>query len=215
MTKRWLMTHKRDGYYRKAKSQGYRSRASYKLQQISRRYNVIRPGNAVVDLGCAPGGWLQVAVELVGSRGTVVGVDIDRVKPLEGTIIIQGDMRVTEVAKKVVDALPAGRADIVLSDMSPNISGNYNVDHARSIELSETAFDFARMVLRPGGHFIVKVFVGDMFKAFLREVSKSFDFCKAHHPKASRSTSSETYVVCKGFRPASVGRYNKAEQQDE
>lgn len=215
MTKRWVQEHRQDPYYKKAKRQGYRSRASYKLFQISQRYGVIKEGQAVVDLGCAPGGWLQVAIELVGTRGTVVGVDLDRVKPLEGAVIIKGDMREPDVARKVTDALPAGRADVVLSDMAPNISGNYNIDHAKSIELAETAFDFACKVLRPGGSFIVKVFVGDMFKEFLREVSRPFTFCKAHHPKASRSSSSETYVIGKGFRPAPTGRFTPPEQQEE
>ena len=215
MTRRWVREHKQDPYYKKAKSQGYRSRATYKLFQISQRFGILKPGHSVVDLGYAPGGWLQVAVELTGPRGTVVGVDLDRVKPLEGAIIIKGDMREEAIARKVVEALPTGRADVVLSDMSPNISGNYNIDHAKSIELSETAFDFACKILRPGGSFVVKIFVGDMFKAFLREVSRPFAFCKAHHPKASRSSSSETYIIGKNFRPAPTRRFERPEQPKE
>ena len=215
LTKRWIQQHKQDPYYKKAKRQGYRSRASYKLMQISQRFDIIQPGHAVVDLGCAPGGWLQVAVELSGPRGTVVGVDLDKVKPLIGAVVFKGDMREPEVARKVMDALPAGRADVVLSDMSPNISGNYSIDHARSIELSETAFDFACKVLRGGGAFVVKVFVGDLFWNYQREVSTAFEFCKAHHPKASRSSSSETYIIGKRFRPTRTGRFDRPEQQKE
>jgi len=215
LTKRWLRDHKRDPYYKRAKAQGYRSRASYKLMQISQRFEIIRVGDSIIDLGCAPGGWLQVAVQLSYPGGTVIGVDLDRVKPMEGTIIFQGDMRDKEVARKVFEALPRGRADVVLSDMSPNISGNYNIDHAKSIELSELAFDFACKVLRRGGRFVAKVFVGDMYRDYLKEVSMAFDSCRAHHPKASRSTSSETYVIGKGFRPDKVGRYKKKSSDEE
>ena len=183
--------------------------------QISLRFEIIKPGNSIVDLGCAPGGWLQVALELSLPGGTVIGVDLDRVKPLTGAIIFQGDMREPEVARKVSEALPRGRADIVLSDMSPNISGNYNIDHAKSIELSELALDFACKVLRPGGKFVAKVFVGDMYRDYLREVSRYFQSCRAHHPKASRSTSSETYVIGKGFRPAKAGSYQKDTMDEE
>ncbi len=215
MTKRWLRDHKRDPYYRRAKAQGYRSRASYKLMQISLRFGIIKVGNSIVDLGCAPGGWLQVAVELSSPSGTVIGVDLDKVMPLKGATIIRGDMKDPEVAKKVFEALPAGRADIVLSDMSPNISGNYNIDHAKSIELAEIAFDFACKVLKRGGKFVAKVFVGDMYRDYLKEVAMSFDSCRAHHPKASRSTSSETYVIGKGFRPVRAGRTEKPKLEEE
>jgi 23S rRNA (uridine2552-2'-O)-methyltransferase len=215
LTKRWLRDHRKDPYYRRAKAQGYRSRASYKLMQISLRFDIIRVGNSIVDLGCAPGGWLQVAVELTGPTGTVVGVDLDKVKPLEGATILRGDMKDPEVARKVYEALPEGRADVVLSDMSPNISGNYNIDHAKSIELAETAFDFACKVLRPRGRFVAKVFVGDMYRDYLKEVAMSFESCRAHHPKASRSTSSETYVIGKGFRPARAGHFEKHNLEEE
>jgi 23S rRNA (uridine2552-2'-O)-methyltransferase len=215
LTKRWLRDHKHDPYYKRAKAQGYRSRASYKLMQISQRFEIIRVGDSIIDLGCAPGGWLQVAVQLSFPGGTVIGVDLDKVKPMDGTIIFRGDMRDKEVAQKVFDALPRGRADVVLSDMSPNISGNYNIDHAKSIELSELAFDFACKVLRRGGRFVAKVFVGDMYRDYLKEVSRAFDSCRAHHPKASRSTSSETYVIGKGFRPDKIGGYERKSSDEE
>ena len=199
LTKRWLREHKSDPFYKKAKSSGYRSRASFKLQQIHKRYGIIRKGNTVVDLGCAPGGWLQVAVELVGPKGKVIGVDIDKVKSVEGALVIRGDMRDDEVFQEVVDALPKGRANVVISDMSPNISGKYSIDHARSVELAETAFRFACKVLGKGGRLVIKVFQGDMFPGFLKKVKRCFDFCKAHSPKASRKASSEIYIIGKGF----------------
>jgi 23S rRNA (uridine2552-2'-O)-methyltransferase len=200
LTKRWLKEHKNDPYYKKAKSTGYRSRASFKLQQIHKRYGIIRKGNTVVDLGCAPGGWLQVAVELVGPKGKVVGVDIDKVKTIEGVLFIRGDMRDDDVFQEVVNALPKGRANVVISDMSPNISGKYSIDHARSVELAETAFSFACKVLGKGSRLVIKVFQGDMFPSFLKKVKRSFGFCKAHSPKASRKASSEIYIIGKGFR---------------
>jgi 23S rRNA (uridine2552-2'-O)-methyltransferase len=168
---------------------------------MNRRYGIIKKGNTVVDLGCAPGGWLQVAVGIVGQRGKVIGVDIAKVRPIKDAVIIRGDMRQEAVVKEVVDGLPDGKADVVISDMSPNISGNYSVDHARSIELSETAFEFAQKVLGPGGRLIIKVFQGDMFADLLKKVKGYFEFCKAHSPKASRKASSEIYIVAKGFRP--------------
>jgi 23S rRNA (uridine2552-2'-O)-methyltransferase len=200
LTKRWLREHRKDPYYRKAKSTGYRSRASFKLQQINKRYGIIRKGNAVVDLGCAPGGWLQVAVEVVGPKGKVVGVDIARVKKIEGAEVIRGDMRQESIVEKVVAALPDGKAHVVLSDMSPNISGNYSIDHAKSIELAETAFDFGCKVLKSGGRMVLKVFQGDMFRNLLKKVKRQFEFCKAHSPKASRKSSSEMYIIGKGFK---------------
>lgn len=200
MTKRWLREHKKDPYYKKAKSSGYRSRASFKILQICERYSLIRKGDSVVDLGCAPGGWLQVIKELVGPKGTIVGVDIDKVKPIGGVIIIRGDMRREGIARQVMEAIPKGKAHVVVSDMSPNISGKYNIDHARSIELSRTALDLAEMVLRPGGNFLVKVFQGDMFPDLLKVVKKRFGFCKAHSPRASRKASSEIYIVGKGYK---------------
>jgi len=152
-----------------------------------------------VDLGCAPGGWLQVAVGLVGPKGKVIGVDTDKVRPVVGTVFIRGDMREEEVFQQVIDALPKGMANAVISDMSPNISGNYSIDHARSVELAETAFKFACKVLGKGGRLVIKVFQGEMFPAFLRKVKKRFGFCKAHSPKASRKASSEIYIIGKGF----------------
>lgn len=195
-----MKEHKKDPYYKKAKSKGYRSRASFKLQQINKRYGLVRKGYSVVDLGCAPGGWLQVTLEIVGKNGTVIGVDLDKVKAIEGAIVLRGDMKDEKVVTQVVEALPGGKADVVISDMAPNISGNYSVDHARSMELSRTAFDFARQVLRPGGNFLVKVFQGDMFRDLLTDMKKRFDFCKGHSPQASRKASSEIYIVGKGYK---------------
>jgi 23S rRNA (uridine2552-2'-O)-methyltransferase len=204
MSKRWFAEKKREHYYRLAKRENYRSRAAYKLKQIQYRFNAIHPGWQVVDLGASPGGWSQVAAEIVnqrGGKGIVVAVDIARMKPIEGVTILRGDMRKDEIAAAVHKALGNEKADVVISDMSPDISGTYSVDHARSIELSEAALDFARGTLRPGGNFVVKVFQGELFEVFLSQVRRSFKNVRSHRPPASRSQSSETYVVAKGFNP--------------
>lgn len=191
----------RDRFYRLAKEEGYRSRAAYKLKQINNRFSVISQGDVVVDLGAAPGGWLQVAKELSGGR--VVGVDLQRIRPIEGVETIRGDMTDPRTIKKIGELV--GEADVVLSDAAPNLTGNWSLDHARSVGLAESAFEVAKEILRPGGVFVVKVFQGDMFKDFYDQVGRSFAFHQAHSPEASRKESAETYVVAKGFTRAPVG----------
>jgi 23S rRNA (uridine2552-2'-O)-methyltransferase len=209
MAERWVRQRRDDAYWKKAKREGYRSRAAYKLQQIQGRYRVLQRGDRVVDLGCAPGGWTQAALEVVGERGAVVGVDLDRVRPLEGAAFIRGDMRKAETLEDVRRAL-GGPADAVLSDMSPNISGMYGVDQARSVVLARMALQAARSLLRPGGTFCAKVFEGEDFAPFLKEVRASFAFVKVHAPAASRKESSEVYVVARRFRP---GRRGSSEEE--
>jgi len=204
VTKSWRADRKRDRYYRKAKRENYRSRAAYKLKQLDYKYDVIRPGDRVVDLGASPGGWSQVASELVGPEGRVYALDIDRFSPIEGVTFIRGDIRKDSVVARLLDQMPDG-ADVVLSDMSPNISGNYSYDHARSVDLCEHALTFATRVLREGGNVVVKMFYGDMAKGFIGLARRSFDEVHVTHPHASRSTSSEVYVVGLGYngRPLS------------
>ncbi|MDD3421748.1 MAG: RlmE family RNA methyltransferase [Methanocellales archaeon] len=193
------MPRKREDYfYRKAKKEGYRSRASYKLQQINAKYNVIRPGNIVVDLGAAPGGWLQVAKEISG--GFVVGIDIQEIEPIEGVETLLGNITDPSTLQKIQGMIEKmGGADVVICDASPNLSGNWSLDHARSIDLCNSALNIAIKTLKPGGNFVVKVFQGDMFSDFLAAVKKHFSFSKAYGPKASRKESAETYVIGKGL----------------
>ncbi len=202
----WQLAKRHDSFYRLAKQEGYRARSSFKLKQINEKFRIIHKGYAVVDLGCAPGGWMQVAKEIVGESGIVIGIDLKQVKPVEGTIFIQGDMTSEETVRKVLDAISASgrKIDAVISDMSPNISGAYSMDHARSIDLCEHALNFARKVLRPGGNFAAKVFEGDLFPEYFNSVKSSFDFVKRYAPEASRSSSSEIYVVAKRFYPKGV-----------
>jgi len=194
VTKRWRAARRKDVYYRKAKAEHYRSRASFKLKQIDFRFDLIRPGDVIVDLGASPGGWSQIAVELGGPESQVFALDIDRMSPIEGVSFIRGDIMDDMVVRRLLDMIPEG-ADVVISDMSPDISGNYSYDHAKSIELCEHALRFAKKVLREGGNFCVKMFYGDLSKGFVKMVEKSFEEVHVHHPKASRSTSSELYVV--------------------
>jgi 23S rRNA (uridine2552-2'-O)-methyltransferase len=193
------MPRKREDYfYRKAKKEGYRSRASYKLQQINAKYNVIRPGNIVVDLGAAPGGWLQVAKEISG--GFVIGIDIQEIEPIEGVESLLGDITDPSTLKKIQDMIDKiGGADVVICDASPNLSGNWSLDHARSIGLCNSALKIAINILKPDGNFVVKVFQGDMFSNFLAAVKKNFSFSKAYGPRASRKESAEIYIIGKGF----------------
>ncbi|MEM2869392.1 MAG: RlmE family RNA methyltransferase [Thermoplasmata archaeon] len=200
MSLRWYLARKKDPYYRMAKRERYRSRAAYKLLQLQERFGVIRPGDVVVDLGASPGGWSQVAASLAGPLGLVVAVDRARMAPLEGVFFVRGDLRSPSTRERVMEALGTRLADVVISDMSPHISGNYSIDHARSIELCEAALSFARQCLRRGGGFVAKVFEGDMFREFLKKLERDFRSCRAHHPPASRKSSSEVYVVCRGFK---------------
>jgi len=199
VTKRWRSERRKDYYYRKAKQEEYRSRASYKLKQLDHRFDLIQPGDVVVDLGASPGGWSQVAIERAGPRGRVFALDLDRMAPIEGVTFIRGDIREAAVLARLLEQVPDG-ADVVISDMSPDISGQYSYDHARSIELCEHALAFAGKVLRDKGNMLVKMFFGDMSGPFVRRVREAFAEVHVHHPKASRSTSSEVYIVALGFR---------------
>jgi 23S rRNA (uridine2552-2'-O)-methyltransferase len=206
MSKNWMKERRQDFYYRKAKQLEYRSRASFKLMQLDDRFDFLREGMTVVDLGAAPGGWLQVAAERVGPKGRVVGVDLQPIEPLEGVRTIRGDVRREGVRQELM-VLTGGKVDLVLSDMSPDISGNYSLDHARSIELCEMALDFALRTLSPGGGLLMKMFQGDLSNEFLAQVRGHFATVKRHSPKASRSSSSEVYVIAKGFLNSEEGQH--------
>lgn len=186
---------RRDKYYWKAKDQGYRSRAAYKLFQINEKHHVIKEGDTVVDLGAAPGGWCEVAKQLSGGR--VVGVDLRKISPIEGVETIVGDITADRTIAKILDMVGQAGSDVVICDAAPNLSGNWSFDHARSIDLTRSALGCAKKILKPGGHFVVKVFQGDMFKDFLEEVKDNFTFTRSYSPKASRSQSAEIYVIGK------------------
>ena len=199
MAKRWVKERKRDGYYRKAKKEGYRSRAAFKLIQINKRFGLISEGDVVVDLGAAPGGWSQVALEFVGRSGKVIAVDKKRMKPIEGVHLVRGDSTVGSTIAAVIEEI-GGEADVIVSDMSPRLSGNWNMDHAKSISLADTALEFAKQTLKKGGNFVVKAFQGDLYIEFHERTSSVFELTQSYHPKASPSGSREVFVVAKGYR---------------
>ncbi|SRR5581483_134669 len=198
-----LADARRDQYRRLAKDQGFRARSAYKLLQINNSYHILRKGGKVVDLGCAPGGWLQVATKEVGGNGRVAGIDLKEVEPVAGATVIQGSIEDPNVAGKMIEIL-GGKADVILSDIAPNVSGVWDVDHARQISLTENALFLAQKVLREGGSAVFKVFEGDMLNDFRAELKKSFGKVLLSKPTASRQESSELYMVCSGFKPQQI-----------
>ncbi|PSQ47088.1 23S rRNA (uridine(2552)-2'-O)-methyltransferase [Halobacteriales archaeon SW_6_65_15] len=203
------MSHK-DHYYNKSKQEGYRSRAAYKLKQLDREENLLHEGKTVVDLGAAPGGWLQVAAEEVGDSGTVVGVDLQRIDPIDGVETVRGDMT-EESTKEEIRDVAGDAVDVVVSDMAPNMTGEYSVDHARSVHLARQAFETALDVLDTGGDFAVKVFEGQDLDDFREDVEEEFQYVRTLRPDASRDSSSEVYIVAKGRMTAPVAEGDRVE----
>ncbi|MCZ4283652.1 MULTISPECIES: 23S rRNA (uridine(2552)-2'-O)-methyltransferase RlmE [Marinobacter] len=197
---RWLKEHFDDVWVKKSREDGYRSRASYKLIELDNKDRLFRPGQTVVDLGAAPGGWSQVAVERVGDDGTVVASDILEMSPIAGVAFVQGDFTEQSVLDELLDLLGERRADVVISDMAPNMSGMAAVDIPNAMGLVELALDMAQQVLKPGGVFVAKVFQGEGFDALLAEMRKSFGTVVSRKPDSSRARSREIYQVCKGFK---------------
>ncbi len=197
---RFLRERRRDPFYRAAQQQGLRSRAAFKLVYLNERFHLFRAGRRVLDLGAAPGGWTIVAAESVGPRGHVVAVDPRRIEPIPGVEVIHG--RVGDPGLRA--RLGPEPFDVVLSDLSPRISGAYGTDHARSAELVRAAWALARRVLVPKGTFVAKMFDGDMVSAVLEEIGRECERIRRTKPPASRETSSEIYVVATGFRPGPV-----------
>lgn len=190
-----------DGFFRKAKREGYRSRAAYKLLEMNRRLRLIRAGSAVVDLGAAPGGWLQVASEFAGPRGRVVGFDLKPIDPLPGGNVTAFELDVlAEDAAERIGALLGGAVDCVLSDMAPRLSGVRDADEGRSLELARKAWEIARAVLKPRGAFLFKTFTGAGLPALLEELSSDFPMVRRVRSMATRKGSSEIYVAAQGFR---------------
>ena len=196
MPKAWIQERKRDYYYRKAKEEKYRSRAAYKLFQAIETYHFIKNGDVVVDLGAAPGGWVQAARKIVGSRGFVLGVDLKSIEsfPRSNVRTIIGDINEQETLEQILTMIPK-KADVVISDASPNISGIWEVDHARQIDLAHQSLKIALETLRPLGNFFVKVFEGDLLVDFINKVKRHFEVVRIIKPMASRAKSSEMFVL--------------------
>lgn len=192
----------KDAYWRKAKQEGYRSRAAYKLLELQKRFRVVRKGDKVLDLGCAPGGWLQVLAEAVGPRGRVVGVDLE---PVAGGLpsnvsVLRGNASDPEVLSRAKE-IAGGRMDVLTSDMAPNLSGVGFRDHVRSCELVRLALRLCRQCLAPGGAFLAKVFEGEDLEALEQEMKALFREVRRVVPRASRKASSEVYLLARSYRP--------------
>ncbi|MDP9141009.1 MAG: 23S rRNA (uridine(2552)-2'-O)-methyltransferase RlmE [Pseudomonadota bacterium] len=196
----WLAEHENDPYVREARRLGLRSRAAFKLTEIQERDRIIKPGQIVVDLGAAPGGWSQVARPMLGGRGQLFALDILPMEPLPGVDFILGDFREDSVLLQLEQRVGDQMVDLVLSDMSPNISGVGITDQVSGMYLCELAFEFAKAHLKPRGSFLVKAFQGDGFEAYLKSLRQAFETVAIRKPKASRQRSSEVYLLARNFR---------------
>jgi len=201
LPKSWIKKRRKDYYYRKAKEEKFRSRAAYKLLQAVKKYRFIKSGDVVVDLGAAPGGWIQAARKIVGETGFILGVDLKPIEPFDedNILTIVADITDPETVEQIKTLLPKP-ADVVISDVSPKISGIWEVDHARQIDLAICSMKISKHILKPKGNFFVKVFEGDMFQDFVDKVKNSFSTVRIVKPKASRAKSSEIYVLGLGLK---------------
>lgn len=203
-SRRWLQEHETDPFVKAARAAGYRSRAVYKLEEIERTDRIIRPGGTIVDLGAAPGGWSQFAAQLRRRRGDLAGriiaSDILPMEPLPGVEFIQGDFSEDAVCTAILERVGTGGAQLVMSDMAPNMSGIPDVDHARGMYLVELSLDFAEKALARGGDYLAKVFQGRDYQPFVQRLRGAFGSVKVRKPKASRSRSAELYLLARDFR---------------
>ncbi len=207
-SKGWLKEHFDDEYVRRSQQDGYRSRAIYKLIEIDQKDRLLKPGMTIIDLGAAPGGWSEYCVKKLAGKGTVIALDILPMDPIEGVTIIEGDFREQLVFDELMKVMTSniaeqgesGKADLVISDMAPNITGMGSVDMPRAYLLCELALDLARQVLKPGGGLLVKLFQGEGFDAYNKELKASFSRVVMRKPKASRARSREVYALATGFK---------------
>ena len=200
-SKRWLNEHFDDEYVRRAQQEGYRSRAVYKLIEIQQKDHILKPGMTVVDLGAAPGSWSEYARNELGRSGRLIALDILAMEPMQGVEIIQGDFREDAVLEQLLQVLAGEGADLVISDMAPNISGMGAVDIPRSYYLAELALDLVRQIVKPGGGLLVKLFQGEGFDDYVKELRNSFTRVVMRKPNASRARSREIYALATGYKP--------------
>lgn len=198
-SQRWLKEHFNDPYVKLAHQRGYRSRAVFKLLEIQEKDNIIKPGMTIVDLGSAPGGWSEIASELIGDKGQIFALDILPMDPIPRVTFIQGDFTELEIFEKLVHLIDNRKVDLVISDIAPNISGMNEVDQPRAMYVAELAADFATNTLKQGGVFLVKVFQGEGFDNFLKTVRQNYSKVQIRKPKSSRARSKEVYILAKGF----------------
>lgn len=201
MSNRWIHERKEEHYYNKAKEEGYRSRASYKLKQIQNKFGVFDHARYVLDLGAAPGGWLQVASENINAEGLVLGVDLKQIKPLnvDNVVTLVGDVRDPDVQQEILGFFD-GKADVILSDMAPDVIGEWDVDQFRQIHLARIALRICDKLLKENGWFVVKIFQGGEHTKYIREVKDMFEFVKNYKPGASRKQSAERYIIARRLK---------------
>ena len=197
---RWLQEHAADPYVKRARQEGWRSRSVFKLEEIQKAERLLKPGMTVVDLGAAPGGWSQFAARALQGRGQVIALDVLAMPEVPGVTFLQGDFREPDVLERLLEALAGRKADLVMSDMAPNMSGIDAVDQPRSMLLAELALDFAVQALNPGGSLLMKVFQGSGFQELVKIARARFDIVRMRKPDASRSRSSEVYLLARGYR---------------
>ncbi|MFV3287148.1 23S rRNA (uridine(2552)-2'-O)-methyltransferase RlmE [Pseudomonas sp. NY11955] len=198
----WLREHFNDPFVKQAQKDGYRSRASYKLLEIQEKDRLIRPGMSVIDLGAAPGGWSQVTSRLIGGQGRLIASDILEMDSIADVTFIQGDFTHDDVLQRILEAVGDSHVDLVISDMAPNMSGTPAVDIPRAMFLCELALDLATRVLKPGGDFLIKIFQGEGFDVYLKDVRSKFDKVQMRKPSSSRDRSREQYLLGRGFKGA-------------
>jgi 23S rRNA (uridine2552-2'-O)-methyltransferase len=199
-TRHWHQQHTKDYYVRQARSQSWRSRAVYKLEEIDARDHLFKAGMTVLDLGAAPGSWSQYAAQRVGSQGRVIATDLLSMAPLENVEFVQGDFREQKILRQLLERLGAARAELVMSDMAPNITGVMAIDQPQAMDLAELSLQLAQQVLKPGGDFLVKLFQGEGFDRYVTAVRAQFGKAAVRKPAASRTHSREVYLVAKNYR---------------
>jgi len=197
---KWLQRHVNDPYVKQAQKDGYRSRASYKLLEVQEKYKLIRPGMSVVDLGAALGGWSQVTSRLIGGQGRLIASDILEMDSIPDVTFIQGDFTRDDVLAQILEAVGNSQVDLVISDMAPNMSGTPEVDMPKAMFLCELALDLAARILKPGGNFVIKVFQGEGFDAYVKDARQKFDKVQMIKPDSSRGSSREQYMLAWGYR---------------
>ena len=200
MAKAWFKNRLNDHYLNKARSEDYRSRAAYKLEEIDQKYRLIKPGMKVLDLGAAPGSWSQYVLRKCKGRGKVIAIDLLEIEPIKGAIILQGDIRDPEKQSKIIE-LAAGKLDLILSDMAPDTTGVHHADTENSALLVHLALDIAEKLLKPGGSFVAKVFEGSEYQELHRRTKSMFGFAKSFNPKASLNRSRELFLIAQNYKP--------------
>ena len=215
MADHWIENHKRDSWRRQAKASGYRARSAFKLKQIQAKFELMRDGDVVLDVGCHPGGWAQVAVEEVGDAGIVIGVDLQPCQPVDGALLMVGDITDPLTQERIVKELEDRQVNSVISDISPHITGKWDVDQAVAMTLVAKVFDFALPLLCSGGWFVTKLFQGVGVEELIEAVKPHFSYVRRFSPEASRNSSSEVYLVCRNHTPWNATSTSVLERYEE